>query len=335
MKFFKQYYRAIGFSFIVLIINLFSCVTYKVSRYQNNDPIDNKIPNLALKGVEYNMETFYAPKVIRICKNDSLHVPRFSYQTKAWNREVIKEESGLRIRGKNYEDTALLQSLYYELYLGQKKEFQDKIISKGQYLPLDEIIKNSLNPKQRSYYEVFDKGCPEYAPYGTTSFIYNNLKGYVNNTLPDFISDICDIYRYEFTNNVCKNSDFKGYAVIKLVSDEKKNTGLSLMFVSVLTLYSISLVGFPLIVQTDNIEIGVDIYTLNDRLVASYTSQRKASASCAMYWGYSMRGARMSQAGYALPRATNSKAFHRALINIKEQISLDSKKISSELLKGY
>lgn len=330
------------FNFQSFVIMIFittastSCVTYKVSSFQTKDPIAEKIPNLLLKGIEYNMETFYAPKVVRTCKNDSLYMPAFNIPASDMDKEISSTEAGIRLRGKNYEDTTYLNSWYNEMFIGKKKDFQEKLISERKFIPLNEIASVSSYYNSDSLNRIFLGSCPSYAPYGSIGYKYNLRElGYINNTLPDLISDVCSICSYEFSENICRNSDVKGYAVIKLLSGVNKNSGLSLIFLSGITLYSLSFLGFPMVVQTNDIEVGLDIYSLNNQRIASYSSHVKSSASSAMYWGYPLLGARVCNSNYQLPRATNSKAIHRALSEIKNQISSDSKKINAELLKGY
>jgi len=321
---------------ISLVLTSTSCVTYRVASFQNRNTIENKIPNLMLKRVEYNMETFYAPKVIRICRNDSLYVPGFEIPQAELNRELSNIEYGIRLRGTNHKDTTFLKSRYDEMFIGKKKDFQEGLIYEQKALPLEDISPGSSYFKSLSLDKLFIKSCPTNLPYGTVNFRYNySQMGFYNNTLPDLISDICSIYKYEFKENICKDSDIKGYAVLKLLSGEEKNSGLSLIFLSGITLYSLSFLGFPLVVQTNSLELGLDIYSLDDRLVASYKSFAKSSVGCAMYWGYSMRGARTFSSNYQLPRAANSKTFIKAFSVIKKQISDDADKITAELLKAH
>ncbi len=237
------------------------------------------------------------------------------------------------------EDSLLIHSRspigsnYYRLdfdYFGRTFEFQDKLISESKIVPYN--YKSTKDEYVNIYKKILTEGCPSYAPNGKVTFhaeYYNVQSDYISDKL---ISDIKDIYNYEFSNNICNsNSTVNGYVVLKLLSSNNKNSGTTLYFIEALTLFTVNFIGVPLAAQTRDMTVQADIYSNNNELIASYIGYGNAKKYCAMYWGYSVKMAAQNNSNGSLSRATNSAAFYEALLDIKKQISNDAVILNTKL----
>lgn len=92
--------------------------------------------------------------------------------------------------------------------------------------------------------------------------------------------------------------------------------------VSFLTLGIANLFGYTYATYRDELEVVVDIYDLNDKMIGSYNAMGYGEAKVRLYKGYSGNNAR---------RLAHARAFTDSMNNIKDQI-IDSHTQLSTLL---
>jgi hypothetical protein len=127
------------------------------------------------------------------------------------------------------------------------------------------------------------------------------------------------------------DSDFKGYITYRFTKLER-NGNAAWLYASLLTLFTINLVGFPIMQRQVELGLEVAIFNKDGKLIKKYNSDKEKSAFSAMYWGYSMVGA-ASEDSYisTLQRAANAKAFSSSLSSILKQIISDLPNLQQQL----
>lgn len=330
---------------IALTFSITSCVSYKVSNFQTADELNEKIPNLELKIIEQNLETFYGTKVIRICKGSE--EPDFfsgvgglvDYNCFYENAPNGSSAALLNVAGPNprLKETSPKSSNYYRIddfYVGKNLDFQTVLLSNSETLALKELKDKSLKVDTNLIKEISSKSCPSFAPNAEFQFYPSTYErfGYRNYTLPTLIGDVMNIYEHEFNKNILRDSEVDGYIILKLMSDKMYNNSASAgtAFKTFLLFFT----GVPIMRQEREIQIQIDIFSNKHNLVKSYSEKGFAKKYCAMYWGYSFFNAGVSNSKGQLARATNSAAFLDALLKIKKKINEDSNEISKLLISN-
>jgi hypothetical protein len=115
--------------------------------------------------------------------------------------------------------------------------------------------------------------------------------------------------------------DRKGYIVCKFASADIRNN-IFYPGASVLLLHIPNILGMPRAKMTTTIDVDVEIYNYNDRLLGRYTASGTDISYSAFYYGY-----RLSSLG----RISGINAFKMALNDIKLKIEKDKERLVSEL----
>ena len=132
------------------------------------------------------------------------------------------------------------------------------------------------------------------------------------------------LFNKEVIHNICQRTGkTKGYAVCRKGVRSKGIKSYFHPIVSIMTLGVANLFGMTAVEYTDELEIIVDIYNLDDDIIASYAGLGKGSAKMKMYSGYSKRDAKRMAHGYA---------FVEALEEVKYQINQDHTRLTNLLL---
>jgi hypothetical protein len=94
-------------------------------------------------------------------------------------------------------------------------------------------------------------------------------------------------------------------------------------FLSAILFHVPSLLGVPLAQANTFIDLDVEIYTSNNRLIARYNGIGYDKSYSGIYYGYKMS---------SLSRISGIKAFKMAFNDIKQQIAIDHEKLLIELI---
>jgi len=127
-----------------------------------------------------------------------------------------------------------------------------------------------------------------------------------------------------FVNNIIdRQGPTKGVVEITISKNyHKVNKGYFIL--SSLTLYTINLLGFPMLTQKYSINVSVRIKNNNGETIKEYTEEGKGKAASAIYWGYTFGGALTRETPWGLPRVVKTLALSNALDKIKNDIMDDS-----------
>jgi len=139
--------------------------------------------------------------------------------------------------------------------------------------------------------------------------------------------DTRKIFEREVIHNITlRTGKTKGYAVCSKGSRSKGIKSYFNPIASVLTLGVANLFGMTAAVHTDELEIIVDIFNIENEIVASYAGLGKGEAKVKMYTGYNVRDAK---------RMAHARAFVNALEVVKFQIQEDHQKVSDLLMLEF
>jgi len=133
------------------------------------------------------------------------------------------------------------------------------------------------------------------------------------------------IFSREILHNISEPvGETKGYAVCRQGIRSKGVKSFINPLVSILTLGIPNLFGFKYADFVDELEVVVDIYDLEDKVIASYSGFGRGEARVSLYKGYAGRDAR---------RLAHGIAFVNAMEDIKAQMLSDSGQIAAVLDK--
>lgn len=103
------------------------------------------------------------------------------------------------------------------------------------------------------------------------------------------------------------------------------NGGWGWFLASGLTLYTINLLGFPMMVVSKEVEVEVRIVDLQGRLLGKYAGRGKGQATYALYFGYD------EDSAY---RKILNESVGTALEKVREKIRADSEHLRTKLLES-
>ena len=180
-----------------------------------------------------------------------------------------------------------------------------------------------LNPvfDVESFGTVFPLSISRGSAYATSYGASFSSATYSNPTL----HDINLIFERNVEGNICV-PDFtgqkKGTIKCKLVSgDHSENLGC--LAPSILTIFTLNLLGMPIVSDTIDLQTEVTIFDRNNRLIGKYTSDSYSHKSwTALYWGYSGKDA---------PRNSARVVFIKCMEDIKQKIDKDSNRLNNAL----
>jgi hypothetical protein len=134
------------------------------------------------------------------------------------------------------------------------------------------------------------------------------------------------------TNNIIDNrGSSRGSIEIAIKKNYHKINNVGFFVLSTLTVYTINLIGFPMISQKASITINVKIKNNAGNIIKEYSEEGIGRATSAMYWGYTFGGGLTRWAPYGLPRTVNTFALSNGLEKLKKDISVDSKELNRRL----
>ena len=120
------------------------------------------------------------------------------------------------------------------------------------------------------------------------------------------------IFAKELLNNICERvGESQGYAVCRMGSTSKGITNHLNPFVSVVTLGIANLFGYKYATYRDELEIIVDVYNLENKVVGSFSGFGVGEADVKIKDGYTRPSAQ---------RMAHARAFVNAMQEIKEQM---------------
>ena len=131
------------------------------------------------------------------------------------------------------------------------------------------------------------------------------------------------IYDRTIIDRMCRGvGSSKGYIVCRLGMRSRSFTSNVNPIVSVLTLGVMNVFGYKAATYRDEMEIVVDVYDLNDEVIASFSALGVGEADMKMYNGYSGGNAK---------RMAHARAFTDAMESISEKMHMEIGALKSRL----
>lgn len=165
--------------------------------------------------------------------------------------------------------------------------------------------------------------------FGTTNIFLGNITFTATSATSNYrdpsIQDISVIFDRDVKNNICDISrDLKGYITCNITTGYTKVGGAGWTILSVWgTAFIGNLFGMPILRVKSGMEVEVQIFDSNKKLLGSYTSPYyQYKVPVALYHGYNVRNGK---------RKTAIMAFKSAMSDIKRQIQEDSFRLNSLL----
>ena len=136
------------------------------------------------------------------------------------------------------------------------------------------------------------------------------------------VNDVINIFNKEVKENITyPYGEKKGYITVKLGYRGVDENGFYI-FTSILTLFSVNFIGFPMSRMTQSLEVEVEIWNKQKEMVSRYVENVQDSGYCAMYWGYNASN---------LTRKVSADNIKQALQKIRYRINLDAPQIKRKL----
>ncbi len=137
------------------------------------------------------------------------------------------------------------------------------------------------------------------------------------------IQDAVSIYIKDVKENITDPyGEKQGDILCRITFGDVNSKGLGWLFLSSLTLYVPNLFGMPYMSNKANIELEVQIFDNNKKLIKRYQADCTNKKYVALYWGSNYPTA---------ARKANAAAFKCAMNKIKKQIELDTPEIIKKL----
>lgn len=136
------------------------------------------------------------------------------------------------------------------------------------------------------------------------------------------VSDALKAYSIFIHDRICDTNRTKEYgkALVGIVSYKEKKNALW-TFISIWSLCTINLVGFPLREVNTEVELNISILDQQGNFVRNYIGKGKGLAYLAMYWGY----------GEDVRRKASLDAFRQAFTEIEKNILNDLDYLNEKL----
>ena len=164
-----------------------------------------------------------------------------------------------------------------------------------------------------------------------TTNIFNVLK--INKV---FDSDAETLTKNFFNNNIVDYRGLpKGTIDVTIKKNYHKIYNVGYYILSSFTVYTINLLGFPMISQKASVTVNAKIKNKEGRVIKEYTEEGIGKATAAMYWGYTFGGGLTKTAPWGLPRVVHTLALSDALQKIKSNILADSKELNKQIYEKY
>lgn len=136
------------------------------------------------------------------------------------------------------------------------------------------------------------------------------------------IQDAINLFRRDMKDNVSElQGDAYGYITCKIVAGECRYSTVNAI-ISLITLFLPNLAGLPFNHHMTHLELEVEIYDAQERLVTYYAADGFGKVPIALWRGYSTADA---------CRLSNMKAFKQAMHKIKQHIANDYEAIQQQL----
>jgi hypothetical protein len=147
-----------------------------------------------------------------------------------------------------------------------------------------------------------------------------------------FMSDARELIHNYMDNNIIDRSDNSSDGTIEIsITDNHYKIIWWWFLPSTLTVYTINLLGFPMIRHKTYITLNVKMIKGDGKIIKQYSEKGIGKATSAMYWGYGWGGGLSKNAPCGLPRTVRTFAIYDALKKIQTDIVKDLKEINSAL----
>lgn len=132
-----------------------------------------------------------------------------------------------------------------------------------------------------------------------------------------------NLFREEMETNIMTPYGDKYGSVFYSSRILKERDGFGWFYFSSLTLYTLNLIGFPLMAISRDIEVEVRIVDLQGRLIGKYKGRGDGSAVIALYYGYDNPSAN---------RKVMHESVSEALMQIRSKVRKDAERLRNALL---
>ena len=121
-----------------------------------------------------------------------------------------------------------------------------------------------------------------------------------------------------------------GYAYLQV--KRKASINYVLAALSVLTLTTINIIGFPATWQHAEIELDLEILDSQRQSISHYTVKGGDTEYSALLWGYNYYGSANVKANIPISQVVNTKALQKALAALKIELEKDVTHINETLM---
>ncbi len=144
------------------------------------------------------------------------------------------------------------------------------------------------------------------------------------------VQDILTLFDREVKDNITNPfGEKRGYIVCKIAGGYTGAGGIGWTILSGLTMFIPNIFGMPLENLQTMLDVEVEIYDLNDKLIGRYNGQGYSKVWVAMFYGYSTDIFDEYQGSAS--RISNIRAFKQAMNVIKANIAKDHDVLSQKL----
>lgn len=343
----KALFSVLVFSGIFLVILLNSCASYKDVWLNPKESKITLIPNLRIQVDSVNIEKEFSferwssqilPNFINLYSSKSQYKIT-NFQTNTLTIAAEGDLYGIILNSKvwpNYENEV---NSFYGQYNGIKYpnfselpmhyEMPGITVKPKTPFTTGKELKEMIS-KKPNFLDWYDKdgSLTKFINAHPSGFYFIGFRQYYNRHALDGIKLINN---YAKNNLVQETGLQKGSIEFSINKNYHKITNTAFFALSTLTVYTINLLGFPMLSQKASITVNAKIKNNKGDVIKEYSEEGIGKATSAMYWGYTFGGALTKVSPYGLPRTVNTFAINDALEKIRKKITEDHSIIIKQL----
>lgn len=162
--------------------------------------------------------------------------------------------------------------------------------------------------------------------YGSDTWGVNTVETRVYTDADPRIQDAISIFIKDVKENISTPyGESQGDILCRITFGDVNSKEVGWFYLSTLTMFIPNIFGMPLLSNRTTIELEVQIFDKNKKILGRYTADCTSKKYVALYWGSEYTTA---------ARRANAAAFMCAMKKIKKQIDHDSIRLKNKLLKA-
>jgi hypothetical protein len=136
-----------------------------------------------------------------------------------------------------------------------------------------------------------------------------------------------DLVKLSVEANILESTDARDCVAVVHLLNEHKSVNYGWFAGSLMTLFTVNLLGFPVGSQHADVEISIEFINAAGQRIGEYSAKGESTSYAALYWGYSGTGGVAKTYCCPAPRASVYGALQKALNQLAADVQKDAPRI--------